>query len=454
MRAILNYIWCVVGCICRETGGATVIYVAFAGSLAMAGGVLALDFGRVVVLKSQMQNAADAAALSAATQLDGTNGAINRAERLARDAISNQSALADAGGAFTISSIEFYREIDPSPVTTTSDADAIFVKVALTPQRITIIMQPFVDLISTGADATASMVDLEAEATSGLSPIICEAPPFMACNPAEQNGASQDILDPNNAGRQLLTKEGNGGGGLAPGNFGLLCPPTGNCGASAVSDALADDPGQCYSTLVTTSPGTQTQQARNGINARMDAGTKNPKYPAQNVKSYPRDTNMHGGRILGNGNWNPSSYWSTEHPTETAPANVASYTRYQMYLFELGERFYRDGNKTIYPTAGIAAPAGYATVVPPARSLPTGGTPTSTPSTDLKRRVMKVAVLNCNDLNVRGSGNYPTYGRYIEVFLTEEVSAPSSKANVYGEIIGPLNSDISDGYHVNVKLYD
>lgn len=452
VRAITSVLWCLARRFCRDSRGATIIYVAFAGSLAMAGGVVALDFGRVVVLKSQMQNAADAAALSGATQLDGLSGAISRATRIARDAVRHGSALADGGGSFTVDSLVFYSELEPTPVTTTSDDEAVFMKVTLSPQRITVILQPFVDLISTGTRAT-SMLDLQAEATAGLSPIICEAPPFMACNPAEVNGSSDDLLDPNNAGRQLLTKEGNGGGGLAPGNFGLLCPPTGSCGASAVGDALASDPGQCYSTLITTSPGVQTQQARNGINARMDEGTKNPKRPAQNIKGYPRDSNMTPSRVIGNGNWNPNSYWNTEHSGETAPAGVSTYTRYQMYLYELGETFYRNGKKTIYPASG-SPPAGYSTVSPAAASIPPGGTPTSTPSTDIKRRVMKVAVLDCNALNVRGSGSYPTYGRYIEVFLTESVSAPSSKANVYGEIVGPLDGTNTDSYHVNVKLYD
>jgi len=55
----------------RDQRGAAAIYTAFAGTLALASGVLGLDIGRVVVLRSQMQNAADAAALSAAAQLDG-----------------------------------------------------------------------------------------------------------------------------------------------------------------------------------------------------------------------------------------------------------------------------------------------------------------------------------------------------------------------------------------------
>jgi hypothetical protein len=274
----------------------------------------------------------------------------------------------------------------------------------------------------------------------------------MACNPAESGSADDDILDPDNAGRQLLTKKGPGGGSLAPGNFGLLCPPTGNCGASNVGNALANDPGSCYSSTVTTSPGVQTNQARNGINARMDAGNKNPKNPAQNVIDYARDSDMSGSTIIGNGDWDPVSYWTANHSGEFEPTDLVNYTRYQVYLYELGEIFYRNANKTIYPTDNITLPGGYSTVTPAAASIPAAGVPTSTPSSDIKRRVMKVAVLNCTALGVQGSGDYPTFGRYVEVFLTEEVA--TSQANTYAELVGPLLQQFSDDIHVNVQLFD
>ena len=65
-HGILARFWIGLLSLLRDRRGATTIYVAFAGVLALSGGVLALDIGRVVVLRSQMQNAADAAALSAA----------------------------------------------------------------------------------------------------------------------------------------------------------------------------------------------------------------------------------------------------------------------------------------------------------------------------------------------------------------------------------------------------
>jgi len=365
----------------RDRRGAVAIYAAFAGTLALSGGVLALDIGRVVVLRSQMQNAADAAALSGAAQLDGQSDAITRATAAASGALSNSSNLSDTAGAFTVQSITFYDGTDPTPVVTAVGGDAVYVEITLAPRTISIFLAPILQTISSGA--AVEQFTLEATAQAGISIITCAAPPFMACNPSEGGDAADDLLDADNAGRQLLTKSGPGGGSLAPGNFGLLCPTSGNCGAANVSDALANDPGLCYTSEVTTSPGVQTQQARNGINARMDAGNKNPKNPAQNIMDYGRDSDMSGSTIVGNGDWDPETYWTTNHAGETEPTDLVDYTRYQIYLYELGETFYRDENKTIYPITGITLPTGYNTVTPAAASIPAAGVPTPTASSDI-----------------------------------------------------------------------
>ena len=449
-HGILAGLWMGLRSLLGDRRGATTIYVAFAGVLALSGGVLALDIGRVVVLRSQMQNAADAAALSAAAQLDGQSDAIMRGTAAATDAISNATSLADTTGDFTIQSIVYYNDVDPTDVVTVLDNEAVYVDITLVPRTISIFLAPALQAISSGA--VSDQFTLEATARAGILPIVCAAPPYMACNPAESSGSGDDLLDVTNAGRQLLAKAGPGSGSLAPGNFGLLCPSSGNCGAASVGNALANDPGLCYTSIVTTSPGVQTQQARNGINARMDTGNKNPKNPAQNVMSYGRDSDMSGATILGNGDWDPVAYWMANHPSDSQPSDLSDYTRYQVYLYELGETFYRDENKTGYPTTDITIPGGYITVAPSSNIVPAAGVPSSSPSSDIKRRVIKIAVLNCNALGVQGSGDYPTYGRYVEVFLTEKVAG--AQANTYVEVIGPLLKQYSDDVHINVQLVE
>ena len=59
----------------RDQRGIVALYAALFAALILGMGVLSIDVGRVVVLRTQLQNAADAAATAAAAQLDGRAGA-------------------------------------------------------------------------------------------------------------------------------------------------------------------------------------------------------------------------------------------------------------------------------------------------------------------------------------------------------------------------------------------
>jgi len=422
------------------------IYGAFAAALSMGAGVVAIDFGRLVLLRSEMQNSADAAATSAALLLDGTSGSRARAEAVARDAIAKETLVSDYGANIAVSAVNFYSQLEPSPRVTGNDGEAAFVEVVLAPQRVTLLLNPMLDLVSTAG--VARNVELPASAIGVNDPLICDAAPLMVCDPVEDGEA--DLFAPATAGKQMVVKE-SGGGAMAPGNYGILCPSEDNCGASAVGNAIAaEHVGRCTGSNVDTSPGAQTNQFRNGMNARFDTGNRSNKRPAQNIVSYPRDNNLTGSRIVGNGSWNPITYWSDTHPGDAQPASLSTYTRYQTYLYELGERFARNGAQTLYPVPS-PLPAGYTVVNPPARDLPSGGTPGSTPSTDIKRRIVRVAILKCEALGVAGSHSYPTFGRYVDMFLTEAVTAPPV-ADAYAEVIGPTRTVAPGDVRSNVRL--
>lgn len=439
----------------RDKGGASAVYLALIAPLVLGTGVLAVDVGRLVVLRSQMQNAADAAAISAANQLDGEDGARARATSVANNALDNQTRLADDSMDLSTASVTFYSAIEPSKVVATSDAETLYVEVDLNPRSANTILDNLLSMASTAS--TQSVVTLDADATATPVNIVCAVPPLMVCDPAETDPNLSFKL-PQNAGRQMLIKPGPSSGTFAPGNYGLLCPAEGNCGASNVGDNLAaENPGGCFGdqdgTQVDTSPGVQTNQVRNGINARFDKGNQNPKKPSKNIIAYDRDANMNNPNIiLGNGSWNPNSYWNTYHGGEIEPNNLATYTRYQVHLYEMGVSFARNGKQTIYPVPSNL-PAGFSIVNPPGESIPPEGDPNGQPSDDPKRRVVKVAVLKCQALDVRGAHLYPTFGNYVEMFLTEEVGKPPA-ADVYGELIGPLSLTSPDDYHANIRIVD
>lgn len=109
-------------------------------------------------------------------------------------------------------------------------------EVILAPRTTSIFLAPVLQTIS--SSAVAEQFTLEGTARAGIETIVCAAPLYMACNPAEGGGPNDDILDEANAGRLLLTKADPGGGTLAPANFGLLCPSSGNCGAATDFDVI------------------------------------------------------------------------------------------------------------------------------------------------------------------------------------------------------------------------
>ena len=88
-------------------------------------GGLAFDFARMANLDTELQTAADQAALAAASQLDGTTGARARATSAASALITNPTRFANDGdtGTVGIASVTYY--VDKAGATVaTGDSDA------------------------------------------------------------------------------------------------------------------------------------------------------------------------------------------------------------------------------------------------------------------------------------------------------------------------------------------
>jgi len=297
------------GCSLREllvsirtcASGSITAYAVFAIVLLAGSTAFVSDYGRMVLLRNQMQNTADAAALSGGAQLDHFSGARKRAEKMARNAVQDRSQISAKTSSLAVKDVNFYYQISPTRVAATNDIDAYFIEVTLEPRDMNLVFAPI--LVFFGGQALRSKT-LTAKAIAVNETISCNTPPFMICDPSEKAGSPGDIMDPKHAGEQYLLKEGGGGGystTYAPGNYGLLCLADGNCGADAIGDVLASlKSNQCIAPEVQTAPGSKTNQVRNGLNTRMDQGSKNPKNPAPNVINYPRDSNMDGVKSVGN----------------------------------------------------------------------------------------------------------------------------------------------------------
>ena len=77
----------------KDQRGAVAIYVGVLLTVLMGVLVIVFDVGRLAVVRSQAQNAADAAAIAGAVHLDGEAGARARAEAVARGAADDRSGI-------------------------------------------------------------------------------------------------------------------------------------------------------------------------------------------------------------------------------------------------------------------------------------------------------------------------------------------------------------------------
>ncbi len=448
----------------KHRAGSISIYAAMFSVVAMGGGALVIDYSRAAVLHNEMQNAADAAAMSGAFHLDGKDGARTRATSVALNALRNSSGIPEGNGTTDLSAdpaaIKFYSQVTPNLIDATTDLDAKFIEVGLTTQNVSYMFAPILNVISTG---TAAGTTVQRSATAQTSPYICHAPPLMMCDLAELDPALDPTLKAN-IGRQIRLKEPQAGGGSwAPGNFGLLALPDGSSGAVDIEAALAaEEPADCYRLDVITATGSKTNKVKDGINARFDIGTFTDP-PAPNVINYPLDADLiaDSAGVIGNANWNIENYWLAKHGSAAPPA-LANASRYQVYLYELGETYARDGKETLYPIPSDGVPDGFNTVTPGAADIPVDpanptlpdfdGVPQNTPSVQgPARRLVKVALLQCIADGVNGKGTYPTHGRFVEMLITQEVKDPPDAA-IYGEIVRALSPLNEPEFHANVKL--
>ena len=441
-----------------DSSGSVAIYVMLVSTILIGAGALAIDVGRLGSVRAQMQNAADAAALAGAMELDGTTDAIARATAIATNAATNKSLFQSVAGTpeIVVQSVVFYSEYDTStsPVTstvTTDDLDAWFIQVTVVPRQINLLLEPAI-AAGTGGTATGT-ITVNAMAVATLDVIICNAPPLMMCDPME-NTPPIDLTLESNAGRQMVIKGGPGGVPSAPGQFGLLCPTAG-CGANNVKDALADpDPDSCLDAEVTTQPGVATVSVINAVNTRFADGTIKPYYSAPNVINMPQATDINTTDTFFNNDWDRTTYWTgPPHYNASVPTALTNATRYQTYLYELGEDFESStgtsgGGFTYYPPDGsgtLISPPGTDIAVSLSMSdrhdQDLDGEPTaaqSNPVTDPERRIVKAVLLPCIALGVAGNGTYDSHGKVVELFITE-LMAPPSDPDFPGALLAESN---------------
>lgn len=260
-----------------DRGGAVAPTVALSLIALIAAGGIAFDYARMATMDTELQNAADQAALAAASQLDGEVGTCARAAAAAASLLANETLLANEAATSSaiivqneaacdaIGSIQFYQSYDSAADTfgpaATDDANANVVLVRVDPREAFFALTPIVGALSSGS--------LAAEAVASLGSAVCKVPPVMMCNPAEPEGNTDPTFDftPNAGdGLRLVIAAPD-----APGNFGFL--RIDEAGAREVAMQLGYDnpPHGCISAEggIETQPG-DMQAVRAAFNTRFD----------------------------------------------------------------------------------------------------------------------------------------------------------------------------------------
>lgn len=216
-----------------ESGAVAALYaLALPALVGIAG--LGFDYARLASMDTELQNAADQAALAAATQLDRQEDAISRGRLAATGLLTaNKTLFANDGKGLAVSdlTVRFYATKSNAEVCgntgllTDQDSQAAFVCVTANPRTARYALTPIVGALS-GV--------LGAQAVAGLGSAVCRVPSLMICNPSEPAGNTDPNFDFDaNAytGVGLLALDK-----WAPGDFGFL---DNGKGANGIEQALA-----------------------------------------------------------------------------------------------------------------------------------------------------------------------------------------------------------------------
>lgn len=307
----------------QSTGGAVAPTVALSLFGLIAVGGIAFDYARMAGLDTELQSAADQAALAAASQLDGKAGACSRAARAASALLTNGTRFANDGQGFALTvtneadcdgtgKIRFFQD-KAKTTPSTSNANAKYVELNVEARTANFVLTPIVQAFSSGA--------ITAIAFAGVGEAICKQPPVMICNPDEPlTGNSNEYL-PFNAiagqGMRLVT-----GDATVPGNFGWLESNIGDekdsNGSPALFAALSynSPPGECQPVDGVTTKTGMVAAALSSFNTRFDVfANGNPTCPGKpgGVCSPSINTRKDlvcksggGATCNGNANWTES----------------------------------------------------------------------------------------------------------------------------------------------------
>ena len=459
---------------------------------------LALDLGRLYVLKSEMQNAADAAALAAAAELNAKDDAIERATAAAKELVIHDSHFArvrELLGTDVELGITFYCSIggtqdanaecpgDPDPedenkkllTSPNDDAEAHYVKITLDPtlgdendQHYGIDLY-FLPVLNVFGINTARTAVTSATALAGRHFYFCNYPPVMMCDPYEHSGGFRNTVS---VGDQILLKlQGGPNAKWTPGTFGFLDMPEGKPpvfnpagGASQLAPKLANEGNVgCTPPMIMPETGQMATPMQSAMNTRFDEYGHPPFNYADAYKDYPPAKNITSYGDYSGSCPLPANYCNDVAHRQEPVCWRDSAVRCPGGVTRIGDG---DWERLGYWTAKHGSAPPPATLNSMSRydvftyETANGMIPEqpafehqSVASDD--RRVLFVAVLSCDALGVKPNEVFPVTepnDGFAKLFLTERVGDPPN-TDFYVEFMGWAQESDAN-YHVVVQLYE
>ena len=263
----------------RQQRGAMLVLVVIAMASLLLMGALALDGSHMLLNKTRLQNAVDAAALSGAKTLSMVVGATGSASLTQTAALNTLSLNANATGneelgrAITANPSGFATvELASSvygPFSFPGPTNATFVRVTVNNYPLSSFFWGVFQALDNG-NATGKAV--AAVATAGPSPSSgpCDLTPLLVCgDPAQNNPAAGMFWGFKFGDLQVLKTAAGNNSAIGPGNFQLL---DFGSGGKTVREALAGGINQCNIVGATaqTKPGNTVGPASQGLNTRFN----------------------------------------------------------------------------------------------------------------------------------------------------------------------------------------
>ena len=250
----------------RQRGAAMIIITIALLALVMAAG-LALDTGHMLLNKTRLQNATDAAALAAAKELDNSGSTVLATQEALAAFGNNAQAAGNAelGDAYSVGDVNVQVEFSTTlPPFTPGSLTGPFVRVRATGYTLP------AWLVSVGGitEKTVAASAVAGPRTLNVGSTVCNLAPMMVCGNA---GAGAGGLWGYELNAPVVLKKSTPGGQsqVGPGNFQLV--QLGGSGANIVRENMAGTFDACLAggSTIETQTGNEAGPVAQGLNTRF-----------------------------------------------------------------------------------------------------------------------------------------------------------------------------------------